>query len=200
MNRTQLINNILQQRLPLAKNIERVENILRQKRENLKNLEQLRLGILPKIDNSNLISTLRKVDLKPLQNTIETELNSLSKLKRRFKKHTLNIGVVGRARQGKSRLLQSISGLTAAEIPDGDGEHCTGVRSTIYNLPPEKGEAYGVVFFHTESSFVKEVITPYFKQLRLVNYPQNMNDFANSNLPELPNELKNFAEYKAKYE
>jgi len=37
-----------------------------------------------------------------------------------FSRSTLNIGVIGRARQGKSRLLQSLTGLGTEEIPSGD--------------------------------------------------------------------------------
>jgi hypothetical protein len=71
-------------------------------------------------------------------------------LKNRFSRDTLNIGVIGRARQGKSRLLQSLTGLSAAEIPDGDRQHCTGVRSTIHHS--NSVDTYGEVWFHTELS------------------------------------------------
>ena len=43
------------------------------------------------------------------------------RLEKRFNRDTINISVVGRARQGKSRLLQSISGLRDEVIPASNG-------------------------------------------------------------------------------
>ncbi|MEM7592066.1 MAG: hypothetical protein AAF383_11215 [Cyanobacteria bacterium P01_A01_bin.83] len=39
--------------------------------------------------------------------------------------------VVANARQGKSRLLRSLTGLSEDVIPDGEHGHCTSVASTI---------------------------------------------------------------------
>lgn len=200
MNRTQVINNILKQRKPLVQKIEQVETLLSQRQEFLKELEQLRLAIIPQLDNPVSVELLKKLDLNKLQSLIDSALSALSKLKRRFARTTLNIGVVGRARQGKSRLLQSISGLTRTEIPDGDREHCTGVRSTIYHNRDDNQETYGVVWFHSERSFLQEIITPYYAQLQLGTPPQSIKEFAQNDLSELPAALKTFAEYKAKYE
>lgn len=200
MNRTQVINQILQQRKPLVQKIEQVETLLKQRQEFLKELEQLRLTIIPQLDNPVSVELLKKLDLNKLQSLIDSALEALSKLKRRFARTTLNIGVVGRARQGKSRLLQSISGLTGAEIPDGDREHCTGVRSTIYHNRNGNQETYGVVWFHSERSFLQEIITPYYAQLKLGTPPQSIQEFAQNDLPELPAALNTSAEYKAKYE
>jgi hypothetical protein len=122
----------------------------------------------------------------------------VSKLRVRFSRDTLNIGVVGRARQGKSRLLQSLTGLTAAEIPDGDRQHCTGVRSTIHHNPTV--ETYGEVWFHSERSFLDEVISPYYEKLRLGAKPITLEEFARKPLPPLPSDLPGYAEPGAMYE
>ncbi len=87
--------------------------------------------------------------------------------------------------------------MTKAEIPDGSGQHCTGVRSTIYHNPMV--ETYGEVWFYTERSFLDEVIAPYYEQLKLGNKPFSLNDFASQPLPLLPDDLKG-AEVNAKYE
>lgn len=105
---------------------------------------------------------------------------------------------MGRARQGKSRLLQSLTGLTAAEIPDGDRQHCTGVRSTVYHNPHV--ESYGEVWFHSDRSFLNEVISPYYEQLHLGVKPTTIEAFANKPLPPLPKELPGYAEPGAMYE
>ncbi len=54
-------------------------------------------------------------------------------LQRRFARDFINISVVGPARQGKSRLLRSISGLDNRCIPAFNGDHCTGAGSIIEN-------------------------------------------------------------------
>jgi hypothetical protein len=126
------------------------------------------------------------------------EVEALGKLKVRFWRDTLNIGVVGRARQGKSRLLQSLTGLTAAEIPDGNRQHCTGVRSTIHHNPST--ETYGEVWFHSERSFLDEVISPYYEKLRLGVKPMTLEEFAQNPLPPLPSDLPGYAEPGAMYE
>src|SRR4051794_39095384 len=54
-------------------------------------------------------------------------------LESRFSRATLNIGVSGQARVGKSTLLQSISGLDDGQIPTGKGLPVTAVRSRIFH-------------------------------------------------------------------
>ncbi|WP_179071817.1 hypothetical protein [Nostoc sp. C057] len=107
--------------------------------------------------------------------------------------------MVGRARQGKSRLLQSLTGLSTAEIPDGDDQHCTGVRSNVHHNS-EVGETYAEVWFHTERSFLDEVIAPYYEQLHLGSRPRSIQDFADIPLPELPRELAEKRQAAAKYD
>ena len=67
-------------------------------------------------------------------------------------------------RQGKSTFLQSLSGLTDDEIPACKGGACTAVRSKIYH---HDGETRATVTLHSEDSFLKEVIAPYYKDLNL---------------------------------
>ncbi|EAW35087.1 hypothetical protein [Lyngbya sp. PCC 8106] len=196
--RANQIIQILQKRRPLAQRIERVESNLKTLSVALNQLEKQRDQLLTRVDDSSTVGRLREIDCTSIQRSITDELSVLNNLKARFSRNTLNIGVVGRARQGKSRLLQSLTGLSAEEIPDGDDQHCTGVRSNIHHNPDV--ETYGEVFFHTERTFLDEVITPYYEQLRLGSRPNSIQEFADSPLPELPQELKNQALAFAKYE
>ena len=84
---------------------------------------------------------------------IEKLSSEASKMSKRFARDRINIAVVGEARQGKSRLLQSISGLTRVEIPDGNGQHCTGVKSIIKNTKDTLKEAE--VHFFSEETFLE---------------------------------------------
>ena len=82
---------------------------------------------------------------------------SLDELEAEFTRDTLNIGVSGAARTGKSTTLQRITGLTDRQIPSGDLNPVTAVRSEIYNS--SRNEA--VITFKTESSFIEGYVRPH---------------------------------------
>lgn len=193
------ISQIIQKRRPLAQKIETVETNLKTLSTALRQLERQRDQLLGRVGDLGTVGRLREIDFSTIQRSIDTELTTLNSLKSRFSRNTLNIGVVGRARQGKSRLLQSLTGLSKAEIPDGDDQHCTGVRSNIHHNS-EVGETYAEVWFHTERSFLDEVIAPYYEQLGLGSRPLSIQDFADIPLPELPRELAEKRQAAAKYD
>ncbi|WP_066375713.1 hypothetical protein [Anabaena sp. CA = ATCC 33047] len=197
-NRTEKIASILQKRRPLAEKIQNVETNLRSLSSTLRHLEDSRNHLLAKLEDQNACQRLQEIDCTAIQKSIRHELTALSQLKMRFCRDTLNIGVVGRARQGKSRLLQSLTGLTTAEIPDGDRQHCTGVRSTIYHHP--NVNTYGEVWFYSEQSFLDEVIRPYYQKLGLGNTPNTIEEFGKNPLPNLPKNIPGYAEPAAMYE
>lgn len=197
-SRAAQIAQIIQKRRPLAQKIETVESNLKTLSAALRKLEKQRDHLLGRVDDSGTVGRPREIDFSAVQRSIDNELTTLNNLRARFSRNTLNIGVVGRARQGKSRLLQSLTGLSSAEIPDGSGQHCTGVRSNIYHNA-EIGETYAEVCFHTERSFLDEVIAPYYWQLKLGAHPLTIEEFTNA-LPPLPKELQKNAQYATKYE
>ncbi|MBV9691056.1 MAG: hypothetical protein JO202_15265 [Ktedonobacteraceae bacterium] len=135
---------------------------------------------LMKSNDPIILECLKSIDFSAFQPRFNTELENLNKLKSRFSRKTLNIGVIGRARQGKSRLLQTLSGLSSNEIPDGDRETCTGVRSTIYHHPID---SYAEIVFYSEEEFLREVIAPYYHALNLGPVPVNLDQFAKAVLP-----------------
>lgn len=198
MKRTEQISSILSQRRPLAQQIQTVEANLQNLAATLRHLDEHRHNLITKLEDSSARGSLREIDFTPIQEEIKQEIQALDKLKARFSRNTLNIGVVGRARQGKSRLLQSLTGLSSSEIPDGDRQHCTGVRSTIHHNSDV--EPYGEVWFYTEFSFLEEVIAPYYEQLRLGAKPITLETFARQPLPSLPEDLRGRAVEGAMYE
>jgi len=197
-SRTARIASIIEKRRPLAQKIAGIEANLKSLALALRNLEDNRHHLLTRVDDPNISGQLREIDFSRIQPGIAAELEALSKLRARFSRDTLNIGVVGRARQGKSRLLQSLTGLTAAEIPDGNRQHCTGVRSTIHHNPAV--ETHGEVWFHSERSFLDEAIAPYYDKFGLAAKPITLEEFARNPLPALPSNLPGYAEPKAMYE
>ena len=87
-------------------------------------------------------------------NKVHVALRELDSLEKRFDRDTVNISAIGRARQGKSRLLQSITGVGNAIIPADSGTDCTGAKSVVCN---EKCETYAIIRFYTEAELVSNV-------------------------------------------
>jgi len=95
------------------------------------------------------------------------------RLHARFSRTTINLGVSGQARVGKSQLLQSISGLGDDALPTGTGTPVTAVRSRIINRP----ESVARLLMHDWSSFRDNVIKPYHEQLKLHGLPETVQQF-----------------------
>ena len=180
-NRAAAISNIIEMRYPWAKKIAHQESNLRSLSSELEYLEEKRQELITQIDDKRICEHLEEINFTRFIPAIESELKTLEKLKIRFCRDTLKIAIAGRARQGKSELLKSL----------------TGVLSTIYHKP--NIQTYANVWFHSERSFLDEVIALYYEQLSLGAIPRNIDMFANKQLPALPSELQT-AKYKAMYE
>ena len=185
--RQEQIESIIAKRKPMAGRVGAVESRLVNVLGRYGNLrdESRRLLDDPRLagDFTELTQIFAEAD------AIAAEANAaavdLRRIRERLCRDTLNIAVIGRARQGKSRLLQSVTGLSDEEIPSGDGEFCTGVRSDIIN---KDCETYAVVHFLSEKNLLKLQIKPYFDELRehktdLIP-PQSVVSFRTYALPE----------------
>jgi hypothetical protein len=197
--KTAQISAIIEKRRPIVCQIEAVEQHLQVLSDTLYALKDQCATQKQKAEDIETSDRLDQLNMSSLQTSIQNELQTLDKLKKRFSRDTLNIGVIGRARQGKSRLLQSLSGLTADEIPDGDRQHCTGVRSTICHQPTLLNP-YAQVWFYSEQSFLDDIIAPYYKALGLGRKPSSLKDFKQQLLPPLPGDRAAHAESGAQYE
>ncbi len=80
----------------------------------------------------------------------------------RFSRDTVNVGVSGSARMGKSTLLQSVSGLDDRHIPTGKDLPVTAVRSRIHHSPAARR---AVLKLHSRESFLTEIVQPYHQNL-----------------------------------
>ena len=198
MTRSLKINEVIERRAPLARRLKEVEGNLGTAMAALCALEECRDEIMSLVEPETS-APMTEISFTATKERMLGEQASLGRLRRRFERTTLNLGVVGRARQGKSRLLQSLTGLSAKEIPDGDRQHCTGVRSTIFNADVD--EAYADVEFYTEHAFIEEVLLPYYRNLKLAGSLVDLDSFADSKISELrPEQLDGHAEPRAKYE
>lgn len=103
----------------------------------------------------------------------------LQNLRLRFTKPTINIGVAGRARQGKSTLLRAVSGLGDEAIPTSDGLPCTGAKSKILH---SESEPHAVIDFFSEPEFLQDVVHAYYEHLNLRNRPRSLAEFKQASL------------------
>lgn len=102
-------------------------------------------------------------------------------LESRFSRETINIGVSGQARVGKSTLLQSISGLDDGQIPTGKGLPVTAVRSRIFHSHQQRR---ATLRLHTFDTFVADVLAPHHAQLGLPGLPGSAKEFAAWEYPQ----------------
>ena len=192
MSRAAQIDRIIQQRQPLVENLKRVEENLQTLRTSINALEKHRLHLIGQINDPEIGDRLQALRFSLLLSKVSQNQTELETLRKRLSRNTLNIGVVGLMGQGKSTLLQKISGLTE-EIPARRGGACTAVRSTIYH---HEGETYARVKLHTEQSFLEEIICPYYQALDLGEMPGSLDEFAQP----LPPFLGSDATKKSMYE
>jgi predicted ABC-type transport system involved in lysophospholipase L1 biosynthesis ATPase subunit len=103
----------------------------------------------------------------------------LAAVESRFAREQVCVGVSGRARVGKSTLLQTVSGLTEEQIPTGPDVPVTAVRSRITHSPRRRA----VLGTHTAASFLAEVIAPYHRELGIVGVPATLGQFRDWDYP-----------------
>lgn len=117
------------------------------------------------IENPESADAVRSASADETIVEIKKALEELDLLENRFGRDTINISVIGKAGQGKSRLLQSISGLDNEVIPAADGKDVTGTKSVLYNSPGQS-EATAEVILYTEYELVEQ-IQKYLNELKM---------------------------------
>lgn len=127
-------------------------------------------------------AVLDSLDTVAMERAAQDCLDVLATVRSRVSRSTVNIGVSGRARNGKSTLLQSLSGLDDRQIPSGRGQPVTAVRSRIYHSAIDRGAR---LTMHTETSFIRDVIAPYHAELELQPTPGNLPEFASYVYPRV---------------
>ena len=106
MTRSERISAIIDQRKPLAIRIRSAIGNLEILRDALGRIEAKRGELLQKVNEDEIKGKLNNLDFQTPHDAITEQLAVLEKLQARFSRDTLNIGVIGIMRQGKSTLLQ----------------------------------------------------------------------------------------------
>ena len=117
-------------------------------------------------DLSALLTKLKSqfVDIvSELDNKCKRAKEKLKKLEERCNRKTLNISVAGVGRSGKSTALKSLLNLDQSDnniIPSNDGPAVTAGKSILVSVPSKDMEKTEVEF-HSEESFMTQVVEPY---------------------------------------
>lgn len=191
------INSILAKRHLLAKKLGDIDQQLSLLKSAIDLMGHRREEIFNSTDNETIRLRLLNIDLDSIRERIITEKQNLSRYYSKFDRKTINIGVVGLARQGKSQLLRSLSGLDDNAIPAGRYGHCTGTRSLI--IHNAEVEPHGEVYFYTSTEFIEDVLTPYYKELLNTPPPVTLEEFENTPLPPLSAEKQQSLSARIKY-
>ena len=178
------IDTILQQLHGVAAKISIVQNNADELLNCLATLDSKQSNMLAELGDRAFKTKLQNIDFQIFIDKLKKAQTQLNKLQSRFGRKTLNIAVVGIAGQGKSRLLQTLTGLSADVIPDGKDGDCTAVRSNIYHRSELDNEINITVKYHNESSFLQEVILPYYQELEITPLPRSLAEFSSLQLDD----------------
>ncbi|MEM9924105.1 MAG: dynamin family protein [Cyanobacteria bacterium P01_D01_bin.50] len=196
-HRTERINAIIQKRQKFGSRIERNKANLETLLLAIINLRQHKSEFLARGIDATSAKRLSEINFE-LIDEIDNLLYLLEKLRYRYTRNTINIAVVGYARQGKSRLLQSLTGLSNRVIPDGEEGYCTATLSKIIHQP-RLSQAVAKVHFYSQNEFSKEVLNPYYETLGLSTKPITVEEFARTPVPSLSIDKKDNEIDKARY-
>ena len=136
-----------------------------------------------------LAEAKRDTSFEPAFSAVKTALYDMHRAQIRLQRSGINIAVAGEARQGKSQILQVLTGLGDEQIPTGAHGFCTAARSIVRNSDFQKAE----VFFMTEHDFLEKRVLYAYKPvgsadgaLGLSPAPASVQSFLASEIPPLP--------------
>ena len=105
---------------------------------------------------------------------------------KRLRRDSINIAVAGKARQGKSQILQMLTGLGDKQIPTGDGGFCTATLNIVHN----RDDKSATIHYLTESELLTQKVYPSYAPkgssdvaLGLPQRPASVAAFINNELP-----------------
>ena len=133
-------------------------------------------------NNPDLQAKLSGVDYTTADKLLDDAIMSADMAIKRLQRESINIGVAGMAGQGKSMILQMLTGLGDKQIPTGDGGYCTGSRSVIRNADVNRA----VACFKTEADVMQKVVFPLCRSLGVSPCPGSLSAFLQATLPSQP--------------
>jgi hypothetical protein len=96
-------------------------------------------------------------EIREIRAEIAKAMPEMAAIRARFHRDTVNIGVIGRSKAGKSTLLRTITGLGADALPTSRDNPTTAARSRIQHEP---GRAEAKITLHTWAEFRDRYLGP----------------------------------------
>ncbi len=153
MNIPQKIDDIIAERKKWLPEIDAAIARLNQAQEAVDKLTAFRRSADPNREElADVLARLELVSTESFERQYQIAMDSLKDLRRRFSRDEVRISFVGRAGQGKSLVMQRISGLPGTVIPSAEGSDCTGARSIISNRPGSPTQAQ--ITFYTQQELL----------------------------------------------
>ena len=120
--------------------------------ESVRNFERLQSKIAQdaayqQLFKPEILERIKGISTAQFHMAFRNHQSALSRLKERFSRKELHISFIGRAGQGKSLVMQNISGLSGNVIPSAEGSDCTGAKSVITNDPAAASTTAKIEFF-----------------------------------------------------
>ena len=167
------IDEIVRNRQEKLKKLHDVESNVEKIQISIEKIEEIKQNLSEVSSNDPLIMMLRqqsevadkirRIDTSAFYSAYDCYMKKLQIVKNRFSRETLNISFVGAAGQGKSCVLQQISGLGGDVIPSAKGSDCTGAKSIISNAP-EALEVKAEITFYSCTEIL-DIINDYLKEI-----------------------------------
>lgn len=173
------IDKILSQRKKRAAELTKKREDVKALNDALKKVRVLGSGMNRIKDSAirkEFYQTYKGLGIEALMANVDDVMKTYDNVIKRFSKDYLSIATIGKERQGKSRFLQSVSGLPNEVIPAYDGPSCTGATSIIRNMPELKlGELRAVISYRKSQEMV-DLVREYVRTID-PSYPYNEIEF-----------------------
>lgn len=118
--------------------------------------------------------------VEPLRARLEVARHQVDAVCARVRRDTVNMGVIGSTRAGKSTLLRTITGLPDTVIPSSEYNPTTATPSRIYHVT---GQQSALLELHSWESFRDSYLRPLHKLAKLDGVPQAPSDFVGQSYP-----------------
>ena len=208
----QKIDEIIQARKGRAARVKKEMERLESARQTVAAFQSFRCFAVQS-GNQELSGKLNTIVVDRFLADCDETIAEMERLYKRFSRDHVHMSFVGKARQGKSLVMQQISGLDGSIIPSAAGEHCTGAKSVITNSDEpdvsaeitfySKEDIVGIVNGYIEAIFGKSEPRifsfsdiPALKNRKLDQRLDMRHASANSHWPHLQNYIIHFEDYK----
>lgn len=104
----------------------------------------------------DLAAALQGVSFNDAENRLFKARSACETALIRLRRESINIGVAAKAGQGKSQMLQMLTGLGNDQIPTGGGGACTAVRSIVHNSQTQKA----IVHYLSPTALLEKKVYP----------------------------------------